>query len=277
MNTSESWTVLRNYESRELVRRRYHETHGREANAGMAREISSALSQAREYFDSARSADLIVRPLLLYYGVMQLSRGAIMFLVPGRREATLAARHGLSESGWRDCIAQEPLDISNLTIALETNGTLRELSDAVKHRTLLRVSTSAVNNVVEHEPLRGGWSLTIGDLLARVPELATHYRRWKQPELSLHASWTVNDGVTRVTINRNQAGREVSDKDVAAVFAHCNYGIISTGPDKIVATAGIKPNEFPTRWDAINPKMFGIGDAVLVARYSGGHELVLRL
>lgn len=271
MNSAEAWAVLRNYESKELVRRLYQERHDRDASAGLAREISCAIGQAREYFKNARTADPIVKPLLLYYGVMNLARGAIMFLAVNRREATLSPRHGLSEISWRDMVANDLIDVSALQFRIEKAGTIVEFAEATEHRTLLRVQKSIVTDEVA-SPFQGEVIATLGDLLSRIPELARQYRRWKTPQLSLAAEWQrLNDSV-QITVRRDQGGRRVSDKDVAAVFAGCNYGVTSTEPDKFVLVAPHDASS-PMIWDSINKHMFDIGHVVLVARFPGNQEL----
>jgi hypothetical protein len=94
--TAKPWEIIANYESHELMRVRYHAKHGRDANAAHAREIASPFIQARHYYDAAAAADRTVKPLLLYYGVVSLSRALVLFLLRGLREAALAPGHGLS-------------------------------------------------------------------------------------------------------------------------------------------------------------------------------------
>lgn len=54
------------------------------------------LKQAREYYRAARQAHLIVRPLLLYYGMMGLTKAYVLTLNPHYPDHTRLLRHGMS-------------------------------------------------------------------------------------------------------------------------------------------------------------------------------------
>ena len=91
--TNQEWREISRFESYDLVRSWYQQTHQRQINAFFI--------QGREYFKSASSADMSVKPLLLYYGVLSLSRGAILLRNTGKKEESLAPSHGLKEVNWR--------------------------------------------------------------------------------------------------------------------------------------------------------------------------------
>lgn len=92
--SGKTWTELSAYESAELVERFVRERKGEKLDPGKAHEIATQFSQGREYFRSATDASELVRPLILYYGVLALARGAVLFRHAGRD--TLATSHGLS-------------------------------------------------------------------------------------------------------------------------------------------------------------------------------------
>jgi hypothetical protein len=97
-----AWDVLRNYESSDLVRSAFKARHGEEPDQGKAREICTAITQARNYMVAARSATNDVRPLLAYYGVLSMCRGLILFLSHPLRENDLHQPTGLeSDIGTR--------------------------------------------------------------------------------------------------------------------------------------------------------------------------------
>jgi hypothetical protein len=87
-------STLSHFQSFDLVQREFERWHGRELNAERTWEIVSSFVQGEEYFVSASAAAEAVRPLLLYYGVLSISRGLIIFL-SNVSEATLKASHGL--------------------------------------------------------------------------------------------------------------------------------------------------------------------------------------
>ena len=80
------WHFLREFESKELVKRYIKNRYDYSINTSKAIEITSAFSQGREYFFNSNEADISVRPLLQYYGVVALSRGLILVLNKTARE-----------------------------------------------------------------------------------------------------------------------------------------------------------------------------------------------
>lgn len=54
------------------------------------------LKQAREYYRTAQTANLMVKPLLLYYGMMSLTKAYILTLDPNYPDRTGLLRHGMS-------------------------------------------------------------------------------------------------------------------------------------------------------------------------------------
>ncbi len=69
----QDWHAISRFESHDLVKAWYKETHGREPNNAKISQVNAFFSQGREYFRNAVFADLSVKPLLLYYGVLSLS------------------------------------------------------------------------------------------------------------------------------------------------------------------------------------------------------------
>ena len=118
------WDVLRNYESSDLVRSSFKARHGGELTAGKAREICTAVTQARNYMAAGRDSTSDVRPLLTYYGVLSMCRGLILFLSHTLRENGLSEAHGLTVKGWGEELAKDTGDVARLTITLNANGTL---------------------------------------------------------------------------------------------------------------------------------------------------------
>jgi hypothetical protein len=98
--------TLSYFQSFDLVQREFQRWHGRELNAERTWEIVSSFVQGQEYFVSASTAAEAVRPLLLYYGVLSVGRGLILFLT-GRSEATIKSSHGLALGPWEETLIRE--------------------------------------------------------------------------------------------------------------------------------------------------------------------------
>ena len=99
---SEAWQQLSLYESKDLVSGFYEGYHGGDITAEKAKEIKSHLAQGREFFSSASQTCELIRPLLICYGVLSLSRGLILFLDLISREGTISNSHGLGFDWQRD-------------------------------------------------------------------------------------------------------------------------------------------------------------------------------
>jgi hypothetical protein len=125
---NEAWEALSLYESRDIAARLFKQRHALELNADAAYGIVSHVAQAREYFSSAERAAPLVRPLLVYYGVLALSRGVILFLNPSAKEGTLKQAHGVTAN---TTLSAGIAKIGELGIEL-ARGTFAELS-AVTH------------------------------------------------------------------------------------------------------------------------------------------------
>lgn len=177
------WKTFSLYATRDLLERFYRKRHGRELNAGKAKEIASNLFQGKAYFDSLQSCEEIVRPVLLYYGVLSLVRAMILFCRPEARECSLKPGHGLSTVGWASLLAGGLDRLQSLPISF-TGGTF---SDFVH----------ATGNTEEHRQYVGRtgpgdfeWFrfslegtiefgsddiVTLDDVLSRIPDLAELY------------------------------------------------------------------------------------------------------
>jgi len=84
------WQRLALYESDDLVRRFYQERHNTKLSPAKARAIVAHFAQGRQYFFSARQADELIRPLLVYYGVLSLTRGLVLFKDVGTQSSNIA-------------------------------------------------------------------------------------------------------------------------------------------------------------------------------------------
>jgi hypothetical protein len=131
---SDPWEQLSLYESQDLVQRKFGERHKLTLSAENAREIVSAVAQAREFFQSAARAAELVRPLLVYYGVLGLSRAAILFLKPGHRESAFKKGHGLRVQQWEEQLATALIrNLPNVRLRFE-GGTASELAEVTENK-----------------------------------------------------------------------------------------------------------------------------------------------
>lgn len=124
------WETLSTFESRDYVESWFNSRHGRHLNARAAYAITACFIQGREYFDAAATAATSVRPLLLYYGVLAMSRGLILLRNPVKKEESLKQSHGLEAVDWGGNMAGGLDKVLDVRIRA-TNGTFGELVDAI--------------------------------------------------------------------------------------------------------------------------------------------------
>ncbi len=271
-----TWEGISNYESFEIVREVYRARHGRLPGTGHAREISSPFTHARSYFRSATTAERTVKPLLLYYGVLSLSRGLTLFLSRGRRESTLAPAHGLKVEDWGAELCKASPDFGQLRVSVTASGTFRDLGVATNHRSFLKANSSKPNYTHEVDPPATGKRFSLTDIVARIPALREPYRAWKGAQLCCEfmSSQELGRESGRVTVRIPKAGQPTVNRIVAEkIFEGTEFTFkvetsaffIFDGPDSVSALPGVT--------DRTNEDFLAIGDLWTVARYPEGCKL----
>ena len=176
------WQHLKMLESRELCAALIERRHDIRPSTEQSLELATAIAQGRQYFESARSASHLARPLLLYYGALSLSRSVILASRSNGREANLSQGHGLQANRWKEILARANASISDLEAEVNT-GTFAELTEATKNRERAFVLYDGrYLDPLEScgtEDLLGsftGRKVSLLSLLSRVPDLQEGYR-----------------------------------------------------------------------------------------------------
>ena len=179
---NQDWHAISRFESYDLVKAWYKETHGKEPNSAKISQVNAFFSQGREYFRNAISADLSVKPLLLYYGVLSLSRGAILLNDQSKKEESLKTQHGLQAVDWQETLSDGIKNVLELKVKA-TNGTFRELVDACRNRHVEHCffAPGKTKVVVDHDlgSIRFATDdslLTLGDLVSRLMQTTFDYQ-----------------------------------------------------------------------------------------------------
>ena len=170
----ELWDYVGRMESYDYAARLFAQFHGSAPDPEKTREINTAFAQGRMYFENARSADLGVKPLLLYYGAMALAVGLVSFKQPGRPAGTMKPSHGLRVGDWRKVLHSGVEDVLDLDVRA-TAGTFRELARVAWHWNVGKVygdvrkreTYPEVRNLGSVDFAEGKSSLELGDLIAR--------------------------------------------------------------------------------------------------------------
>lgn len=186
ISKNDVWHKLLNYETFDLVKIAYESRHdkskhkrNKENHIAHIREIIANFIQAREYFINAENASLTVRPLLLYYGVLGLSRGLILMLNSGLREAAMNPGHGLITRDWRGALADGLTSIADLKIGI-SNGTFYELLNATNNKSYLRHNCSSVNCHITYPIPKKDAIITFKNLAHSFPDLLREYEIWQK-------------------------------------------------------------------------------------------------
>ena len=120
------WQSLSRFESYDFVERWYKKAHQRKPSAAKVSQINACFIQGREYFFNAGASAMSVKPLLLYYGALSLSRGVILANNPNKKEESLKKSHGLEPIDWQGTLRGGIKDVLELQIR-STDGTFSEL------------------------------------------------------------------------------------------------------------------------------------------------------
>lgn len=222
------------------------------------------MRQARSYFNSVTDADAAIKPLLLYYGALGLARGLILFTGHKVREANLDQKHGLTAKGWASELAKEGGGIESLTISLDTSGTFRELVTAVSNQTLVSFNSSAVQWSCVHEPFKEeAMNIRFGDLIRRMPAVASFTQRWLQ---LLPCFVAVHSITSSAPLILKIICPEADRGCLSAIFGAFSWAIIDSDATFVnvkVTSEAVRPYIWSDRQGP-----FGIGTAYLTADFN---------
>lgn len=174
------WEPFLRFESRDYLSKHYQKRHSRSLGSQRAHEIGSCFTQGRQYFASASTASDTVKPLLIYYGVASLARGATMLKSRDKREESLTPGHGLTTIDWNKTLHGGIANVLGLQVQA-TRGTFSEFVEAVGNGQ--SYTWIGANNRAGHfkndfgavKFLTDGSQLSLRDLLSRETQLATEY------------------------------------------------------------------------------------------------------
>ncbi|KTD05813.1 hypothetical protein Lgra_2590 [Legionella gratiana] len=221
------WSRLLNFQSHDLIKKLYKIKHNRTLNANKIKQISSNFIQAREYFRNYEQASYSVQPLLLYYGILSLSRGLILFLGDGITEAAMKQGHGLNTIQWSEILSNGLKSIEKLEVKT-CGGTFLELIEATTNKSYLRHNSSGVNNHQQYSSPSVGQILNLDGLLRTVPDLMEEYSGWRgTPPLLFPISELKDEGAE---LNIKIPNRKyITEENLMKLFGH-NARI--TSPDQ---------------------------------------------
>ena len=114
------WHRLSLYEHPELLRPLVEKNITSTPDEQAIRAASAYLAQRHQYFRSATNADLLVRRLLLFYGVMSFGESIILVRESAQPWAPRSAGHGLQRLNWNGLFAQSSGTILNAKVRVNS-------------------------------------------------------------------------------------------------------------------------------------------------------------
>ena len=201
------WADLAMFESHDVIRQKYKQLHGGEISAAKASEIAAFFSQGRQYFEAAEAAGSLVSPLLKYYGVNGLTRGAILYLDRNKRQASLKPSHGVSALNWQKTLAGGLAKIADLELQFDISGSFAEFTKATGNRTSVPVLTEGFKRKFVDVPgtveITSRAVLTLKDVLSRMPDMLDIYEEvtGEEPNVrSIGIIQSADEGHTHIDI-----------------------------------------------------------------------------
>ena len=168
------WNQLLEFETRDLVKSYFEKVHNSKVNDWKVREVTANFIQGREYFKSAEVANITIKPLLLYYGVLSLSRGLILTLKPKLTEKTLKKSHGIRVKNWDKVLKSK--EFENLEISVD-NGSFLELIKATENINY-RMKSSKINANICLPIPESGYRVNLKNFYWYLPDLESEFRNW---------------------------------------------------------------------------------------------------
>lgn len=230
------WNSLAHFQTHDLVQRAFQRKHSRELNAQRTREITSCFMQAEEYFRNAHTAAEVVRPLLLYYGVLSIGRGLILFLDKNAKEENLKPSHGLKTKDWKGILGKDLPNILELIVEIE-DGIFSELvavTDPLQQNILPMPDGGVVIESVDYQKsLQVGDLVKFDDILSRISCLDLTYHDVMDRRAQLRSGIIIHTEAAYIVhfINDAVIGVTTADevRNLFHVPQHIEIGLMAPG------------------------------------------------
>jgi hypothetical protein len=269
MSMNDLWHFLREFESTELVKQCIKDKYGYSISTAKSKEIASAFTQGREFFKTALEADLSVKPILLYYGILALSRGLILIMDKGARENSIASSHGIKLTNWNDVI--KSYNFEDLVFSM-SKGTFRELIEVTDNVTYLRANCSGVNWKVGFDMPDISATFSLKDISNCYPDISHTIKSWTGIEIpcAQMSSFVPKDSEYEIQLEH------VNDESIVSLlFPKEFFQDISIDHNENSYLIKI-PNSFGPNFTQKWVSAFGrIGDAYIIPPFVQGIKLNL--
>ncbi len=267
----ETKRLLRPLGSVDLVKRTFNEIHGLTLSTTRAKQIVASYRQGQEYFSNASKSDILVKPLLLFYGISNLSRSLTLMLTARGGEETLSPSHGLSCEGWSNLLETD-IGVSLPRLAdlsvTRCRGLFSSLMEKTENTVFLHTQSSKTDWSVSYEQPSADIALSFLDVTSRIPDLMSEYKLWTGNQslvVFVHEISSVN-GVVTFKLNDQENFAEVFQ------YAGDRLNISDVGRQKkIVANSDDTPlflNSFVHKSFGTIPNLFAVAPTSATTTYS---------
>lgn len=145
---------------------------GRLTSVKIAKDATVCLQHGRLYFEAAEKAPMEIRPLLIFYGIVNFAKSLVVARNLNKLE-TLGTSHGVKDKSKTNARLEE------LTVEILEQGSFQQFNDTVckldcifftkAHMTECVALPTSSSDILKHK------ILTLKDILARIPGLGSLY------------------------------------------------------------------------------------------------------
>jgi hypothetical protein len=164
-------------------------------------------------------------------------------------------------------------DVGGLQIEVAASGSFVELLRATDNRNLLRRNSSAVNTDFALGPVPPGTRFSLGDMLARLPDVLHQYARWHTPPRCIAFSVDKITGTEESNITVPCRWPYIDQNLVVDIVGpnHCQPVSVDAKNVVVKSTRGDTVAAMVT--DLIADNFLGIGNLMLAQQYADGVRL----
>ena len=168
------WYKIKFLESPSNLKNLIKEKIGKSPSSRIAYQIAIHVQHGRQFFETAASSPLDIRPLQLFYGILNFSKALVIAKTIQPLE-TLNQSHGVKD------ISSQNIKLENATVKIEKKGTFQNFNDQVcilnrvcyfdkvYMPTSVTLPTSNAKSLLNI-------NLTLRDILSRIPKIEDLYK-----------------------------------------------------------------------------------------------------
>lgn len=160
-------------ESTDNLKKIVKKSLGREPNSEVAKGATVCLQQGRLYFEAAEKSPMEIKPLLIFYGIVNYSKGLVIERNFMKIES-LPQKHGICD------ISSQTSKLEGLKVKCEGEGTFQQFNNSVCKLDYIEYKKRNIYEYITIPTAESGSlennEYTLKDILARMHRLAPLYK-----------------------------------------------------------------------------------------------------